>query len=337
MVFRVSPHRFLGWATLVLGVLCGVIVTAAFTQEPGKDLALPGYVLRTTVRAQQTAWKVIDAATIESGSIIPANTNVIIELPLVMRPILRRVLFGTSGDVVRYWGYCLPENYDKEDAVKMSRLPGKVFLSEAERKVREDLYQKQIKDRLSIRRGVSEEELNGTKQAPKGVIRHEFEQFEAGSVCYVMSEKNIPVGIDRDDDGANEKVEQEFKTNPLSPDTDEDGIQDGREILFLHTSPVIRDSDGDGLIDGIEDANHNGHIDAGETNPLEWDTDRDTLPDGIMKMGSNRNTIMKGEDKNLNGTVDEGEYDPRKWSTVGNGISDGSMYYQCILTGGTDC
>ncbi|MDD5751898.1 MAG: hypothetical protein PHS73_05270, partial [Candidatus Peribacteraceae bacterium] len=112
---------------------------------------------------------------------------------------------------------------------------------------------------------------------------------------------------------------------------------DGREIFFLHTNPLSRDSDGDGLIDGIEDANHNGHTDANETDPMQWDTDRDGLPDGLMKMGNARNTVIKGEDKNLNGMVDEGEYDPRKWSTAGNGVSDSSMYYQCILTGGTDC
>lgn len=334
MVFRVSPHRFLGWTTLVLGLLCGIMVTAAFTRTQ-RDLALPGYVLRTTAQTQ-TAWKVIGAAAIESGAILPANTNVIIELPTAMRPILRRVLFGTAGDTVRYWGYCLPENYDREDAMNMNRLPGKVFLSLAERKIREETYQQKIQSRLTLRKGLSEAELNNTSVS-SSIIRHEFEEFDPGDVCYVMSERNIPIGIDRDNDGANEKVEQEYGTNPLSPDTDEDGIEDGREIFFLHTNPLSRDSDGDGLIDGIEDANHNGHTDANETDPMQWDTDRDGLPDGLMKMGNARNTVIKGEDKNLNGMVDEGEYDPRKWSTAGNGVSDSSMYYQCILTGGTDC
>jgi len=336
MPFHISTHRFLGWTTLALGLTCAIIVTAAFTRTSDTDLALPGYILRTTARTQ-TAWKVIDAAAVESGTLIPANTNVVIELPTIMRPILRRVLFGISGDTVRYWGYCMSESYNRNDALQMNRLPGKIFLSEAERKVRENLYQQQIKSRLTLQRGVSEADLNGTSTAPKGAIRHEFEEFQPGDVCYVMTEKNISIGMDRDDDGANEKIEQEYGTDPLSPDTDEDGISDGREIFFLHTSPIIRDSDGDGLIDGIEDANHNGHRDAGETDPLQWDTDRDGLPDGIMKMGNARNTVIKGEDKNLNGMVDEGEYDPRKWSTAGNGVSDSSMYYQCILTGGTDC
>lgn len=336
MGLRTFPHRILGWTTLVLGVLCAVIVTAAFSQSLTNNPSLPGYVLRTANRVPP-AWKVINAAQMASGAMIPANTNVIIELPTVMRPILRRALFGISGDTVRYWGYCLPEGYDKSDAMKMSRLPGKVFLSEAERKARDAEYQEKLKKSVSLRRGITEEELNGTKAAPKGAIRHEFEQFDPGSVCYVMTEENIPVGTDQDDDGANEEIERIYKTNPLLPDTDEDGVSDGREILFLHTSPVIRDSDGDGLIDGIEDANHNGFVDFDETNPLQWDTDRDGLPDGLMKMGAARNTVIKGEDKNLNGVVDEGEYDPRKWSTARDGISDGSMYFQCILTGGTDC
>ena len=33
------------------------------------------------------------------------------------------------------------------------------------------------------------------------------------------------------------------------------------------TDPLDEDSDNDGLLDGEEDANHNGRVDAGETNP----------------------------------------------------------------------
>ena len=57
------------------------------------------------------------------------------------------------------------------------------------------------------------------------------------------------------------------------------------------------DSDGDGLLNGIEDANGNGVVDLGETDPLNPDSDGDGLLDGV-------------EDANGNGVVDPGETDP---------------------------
>src|SRR3990172_1546308 len=40
------------------------------------------------------------------------------------------------------------------------------------------------------------------------------------------------------------------------------------------------DSDGDGLLDGLEDANHNGLVDPGETSPTLADSDGDSFNDG---------------------------------------------------------
>ena len=40
------------------------------------------------------------------------------------------------------------------------------------------------------------------------------------------------------------------------------------------------DSDGDGLRDGQEDVNLDGAVGAGETNPLQFDTDNDGMDDG---------------------------------------------------------
>lgn len=274
---------------------------------------------------------------IMSGATIPADTNVIIEIPETTGPIARRVLFGTRDPDIRYWGYCLPENYDQAKAIQSDELPGKVFLSEGERKARDNAYKQKLSDHFSVPENLTEEDLNQLRKQPAGKIEHQLEIFEPGSICYVMSQVSLALGIDRDDDEANEQVEHEHGTNPLVADTDGDGILDGREILYLKTSPLRRDTDGDGLIDGIEDVNQNGRIEATETNPLQWDTDRDGLPDGLMKMGNGRNTRLLGEDKNLSGTVDEGESDPRKWSTFSNGISDGERYYQCILEGRNDC
>ena len=57
------------------------------------------------------------------------------------------------------------------------------------------------------------------------------------------------------------------------------------------------DSDLDGILDEVEDANHDGIVDAGETDPFNADSDGDNIEDGV-------------EDANHNGQVDAGETDP---------------------------
>lgn len=329
-------RKFLGWSTLSLGGLSLLIVGYAFFGFDGTSGALEGRLVPAAYR-KEVQWRVIDANMVESGATIPPHTNVIFMLPGDTQPILRRILLGSYDMTIRYWGYCLPENYDHTKAVTSDRLPGKVFLSEGERAARDAEYKQQLADRFSIPDNLTEEDLNELRERPTGRIEHEIETFDPGSICYLMSQVPLAIGLDPDDDEANDQIEKENGTDPDAHDSDGDGVSDGREIFFLHSSPSRRDTDGDGLIDGVEDANHNGHIDATETDPVKWDTDRDGLPDGLMKLGSGRNTQVLGEDKNLNGTVDEGETDPRKWSSVGNDISDGERYYQCLLSGGTDC
>jgi hypothetical protein len=88
-------------------------------------------------------------------------------------------------------------------------------------------------------------------------------------------------------------------------DTNHDGTIDPGE-----TDPGDPDTDGDGLPDGVEDSNHDGTVDPGETDPGNPDTDGDGLPDGV-------------EDSNHDGTVNPGETDPRNPDTNGDGILDG--------------
>ena len=98
--------------------------------------------------------------------------------------------------------------------------------------------------------------------------------------------------------------------NPLDPDTDGDGIQDGTELgltsgwpgdpgngisgtdqgVFVPdsdpattTDPLDRDSDDDGLVDQREDVNLDGAIDPGETDPSSADSDSDNLLDGTER------------------------------------------------------
>ena len=117
-------------------------------------------------------------------------------------------------------------------------------------------------------------------------------------------------------------------------DTDADGIDDGVEDANQdgivdpgETDPCDDDSDDDGIPDGIEDANGNGAVDAGETDPLDDDTDGDGLLDGE-------------EDTNFNGVVDPGENDPRAYAAcpldmVANYKMDNPSAYADYLGGPT--
>jgi hypothetical protein len=72
------------------------------------------------------------------------------------------------------------------------------------------------------------------------------------------------------------------ETNPNNPDTDQDVLQDGCELLGSNpTKPLDADSDDDSLLDGAEDANHNCALDSNETNPNDPDSDDDGLMDGF--------------------------------------------------------
>ena len=77
---------------------------------------------------------------------------------------------------------------------------------------------------------------------------------------------------DPDNDGLSNAQELTSNTNPNNPDTDNDGLTDGLEVLTHGSNPRLADSDGDGLNDGPE-------ITAG-SNPNDPDSDDDTLTDG---------------------------------------------------------
>jgi hypothetical protein len=104
-----------------------------------------------------------------------------------------------------------------------------------------------------------------------------------------------PNDADTDDDGiidGDEDVNHDGymdlgETDPCNPDSDGDGIQDGTELGFITghvtdtggafipdadggattTDPLDPDSDDDGFKDGLEDKNHNGQVDPGESDP----------------------------------------------------------------------
>ncbi len=57
---------------------------------------------------------------------------------------------------------------------------------------------------------------------------------------------------DQDLDGLPDTEESKYKTNPLSSDTDNDGLTDWQEIFIYETDPLKSDTDNDNYADGYE-------------------------------------------------------------------------------------
>jgi large repetitive protein len=124
-----------------------------------------------------------------------------------------------------------------------------------------------------------------------------------------------PLDADSDDDGVSDGAEPNYAVdtdrdgsiNALDADSDGDLLFDGTELGLTRpnadtdlgaarfvadadpstlTNPLLPDTDGGTVSDGTEDSNHNGRIDAGETDPNNpaddvpvIDTDGDTISD----------------------------------------------------------
>jgi hypothetical protein len=80
-----------------------------------------------------------------------------------------------------------------------------------------------------------------------------------------------PLSNDTDNDGLNDGYEMIYETNPLSGDSDGDNLTDMEEI-DLRLDPLNNDTDGDGVLDSVE-------LNWG-TDPLKGDSDGDGIPDG---------------------------------------------------------
>jgi len=148
-----------------------------------------------------------------------------------------------------------------------------------------------------------------------------------------------PRDADTDDDGLSDGAEDANhngivdtgETNPRLQDSDNDGLNDGLEkgktasvaggvsspggIPYVGTAPgwtpdadsttttdpLDNDTDGDGWLDGNEDANHNGRVDAGETNPNVSD---DADHDGYYVMSSGGDDCDDADDSIHPGAVE---------------------------------
>lgn len=89
--------------------------------------------------------------------------------------------------------------------------------------------------------------------------------------------------VDSDKDGLVDSIEIQIGTDTGKKDTDGDGLSDYTEFVVLALNPLSKDTDGNGIEDGKEDSDRDGLLNAEEescrTSPLFADTDADGLTD----------------------------------------------------------
>jgi len=174
-----------------------------------------------------------------------------------------------------------------------------------------------------------------------------------------------PFDVDSDNDGLSDGDEDingdneigEGETSPIFFDTDGDGLSDGLEVglvdgyadpdgggrlkatrmdIFIpdadpatRTNPTKADSDDDALGDGEEDANENGRVDTGETDPARWDTDGDGSGDGDeVRFGTDPLNGNVGVDVTLLFAETFAEPGLSNWTIVDNGDIEGPSNWQ---------
>lgn len=144
-----------------------------------------------------------------------------------------------------------------------------------------------------------------------------------------------PNDADSDDDGISDGIEDvnqngivdTGETDPCNIDTDGDGIQDGTELGY--TEPIA-DPDGEGPLLGTETTKFQPDLDPDiTTNPLNPDTDGDGIDDGMEDLNHNGRVDQGESDPNvmpINIYVDEnatGNNDGRSWENAVNTIQEG--------------
>ncbi|HNS51081.1 MAG TPA: hypothetical protein PKO09_07850 [Anaerolineae bacterium] len=111
-------------------------------------------------------------------------------------------------------------------------------------------------------------------------------------------------------------------TNPLDPDSENDGLADGPEVVCFGSDPMMTDTDGDGIDDGEEVmAGSDGYV----TDPALADSDSDGLPDGDevtlhttnpVRPDTDDDGLLDGEEVDTHGT------NPLAEDSDGDGLND---------------
>ncbi len=350
MVAKKYILQALQYATITLVLAMITIVSARLLQ--GKNTALTGRLVSLQEQGIIPTLN-ISREQVTQGFTSPDNTHVIFAIPSGVR--IPRITFFGGRDIdqtVRYWGYCFSGNEQAniDAGLTGSKIyDGQFFYSLAERKAQSE--RPKASDRNLL--GILSDATAPKKAAPASIA----EIFYGDHLCYVMTEKSLPSGLDLDGDHLNALRELTVGTNANIPDTDRDGIPDGDEVFVTKTDPRRIDTDDDGLSDSCEDKNKNGNLDDKETSPIAADTDRDDLcdgsgfaagcpepkrpycytnPEGKRECQNRPVGPAYGEDMNGNCQVDAGETNPRNAMTFG--IAD--WYYkmnkfQKAATGGS--
>jgi hypothetical protein len=133
---------------------------------------------------------------------------------------------------------------------------------------------------------------------------------------------------DSDADGLPDDLESNYGTDKSRPDSDEDGLSDGAEVMKHNTNPLNPDTDGGGIKDGREISTGTSPLDPADdknasntsdtdndganndeesslgTNPIQPDSDRDGLTDGAEIHTYHTNPLLQDSDQ---GGVSDGE------------------------------
>ena len=141
---------------------------------------------------------------------------------------------------------------------------------------------------------------------------------------------------DFDADSVDNRLEYWFGSDPLSSDTDGDGLEDGFEIRDAETSPVKSDSDDDEVIDAAEDPDSDGLVNLREqtlgTDPHRSDSDSDQLTDSReQEIGTNATKADTDADGLEDGVEPEFGTDPLDPDTDDDGVLDGNETYTTDL------
>ncbi len=174
-----------------------------------------------------------------------------------------------------------------------------------------------------------------------------------GSSCYI-DPNYFDSDLDADYDYYTNLFEYQNGHNPcVYEDTDADGMPDGYEYMYgclmINTVDNMLDADGDTLTNWFEftnrpqldpcdpDTDADGLTDYQElydtmTNPINWDTDGDDMPDGWeVENGLNPNLYDASGDPDYDGLSNLNEYlngtDPNDWDTDDDSLGDGFEVY----------
>ncbi|WEL16430.1 Putative membrane-associated trancriptional regulator [Halorhabdus sp. SVX81] len=137
---------------------------------------------------------------------------------------------------------------------------------------------------------------------------------------------------DFDADSVDNRLEYWFGSDPLSSDTDRDGLEDGFEIRYAETSPVQSDTDDNGVVDAEEDPDNDNLTNIREqelgTDPQSPDTDSDQLTDSReQEIGTNATEADTDADGLEDNVEIEFGTDPLDPDTDDDGILDGNETY----------